>query len=169
MTVAPSQNESTDLVLERTIKASVRTVWRCLTEAEHLKAWMAPTVRGQWSTARPRHDRGVFRFDMRSPDETQSSDNTCCFLEVVPHERIVWTNAMLPGYRPAGTPGFVPFFSAIISLMPEGKWTKYHVRVVHADEAGRARHEELGFFDGWNTVLTQMAERAEAAQLSLGD
>lgn len=158
----PSQPSNADLTLERVIKASPSTVWRCVTEAEHLREWMAPRP---WKVVRCDVDLkpgGVFRFDMRSPDDSQSSDNTCCFLEVVPHERVVWSNAMLPGFRPVGTPGFVPFFSAIITLAPEGKWTKYRVRVVHADDAGRARHEELGFFDGWNTVLTQMSERAES-------
>jgi hypothetical protein len=35
--------------------------------------------------------------------------------------------------------------------------------VRHRDPAARARHEQLGFFDGWATVTQQLATRAERA------
>jgi uncharacterized protein YndB with AHSA1/START domain len=33
--------------------------------------------------------------------------------------------------------------------------------VLHPDKATRDRHEEMGFFEGWNTCLKQLAELAE--------
>ena len=42
---------------------------------------------------------------------------------------------------------------------PEG--TDYRVIVRHRDAETRARHEELGFFDGWGAVTQQLADLVE--------
>ena len=42
---------------------------------------------------------------------------------------------------------------------PDG--TDYRVIVRHHDPSARARHEELGFFDGWGTVTEQVARLVE--------
>jgi len=34
--------------------------------------------------------------------------------------------------------------------------TRYVAKVMHADQASRDRHEEMGFFDGWNTCIDQL-------------
>jgi uncharacterized protein YndB with AHSA1/START domain len=34
---------------------------------------------------------------------------------------------------------------------------------MHKDGADRARHEELGFYDGWGTVTAQLAALVEKA------
>ena len=39
------------------------------------------------------------------------------YLEVVPNERLVWTDALVPGYRPAQE----PFFTAVVLLESDGK------------------------------------------------
>ena len=56
---------------------------------------------------------------MRSP-EGKEFPNIGCYLEVVPNERLVWTDALLPGYRPAEN----PFMTAIITLESQGKGTR---------------------------------------------
>jgi uncharacterized protein YndB with AHSA1/START domain len=88
---------------------------------------------------------------MRSPEGTESA-NDGCYLEIVPNERLVWTDALLPGYRPSPS----PFFTAIISLESVGTGTRYTALAMHRDEAGRRQHEEMGFHDGWGMVLDQL-------------
>jgi uncharacterized protein YndB with AHSA1/START domain len=39
--------------------------------------------------------------------------------------------------------------------------TDYRVIVHHRDPASRARHEQLGFSDGWGTVADQLAGLVE--------
>lgn len=39
---------------------------------------------------------------------------------------------------------------------------RYEARVMHPDAATRDRHEQLGFFDGWNICITQLDELAGA-------
>ena len=41
--------------------------------------------------------------------------------------------------------------------------TDYRVVVRHGDPAARARHEEMGFFDGWGSVTAQLVALVERA------
>ena len=96
---------------------------------------------------------------MRSP-EGQEFPNLGCYLEVVPNERIVWTNALGPGYRPTRRPvddscDAFPF-TAVLTLAPHGGGTKYTALVIHGDEDGRRKHEEMGFHEGWGKALDQL-------------
>lgn len=46
--------------------------------------------------------------------------NEGCYLEVVPNENLIWTSALLPGYRPqlpSDDPGGFPF-TAVITMVP---------------------------------------------------
>ena len=85
-------------------------------------------------------------------------------ISISPREqRLVWTDALHPGYRPAFKPlasGPAAFFTAVLTLLPQGQKTRYVATVMHRDEADRKRHEELGFHDGWGTVLDQLVEYA---------
>lgn len=142
-----------DLVLERVIDVPPELVWTVWTTPKHLKHWFVPkpwTITDCEVDLRP---GGVFRSVMRSP-EGQEFPNLGCFLEIVPKERLVFTDTLLPGFRPAPE----PFFTAVLTLTPEGKGTRYKAIAIHRDEAGREKHEKMGFHDGWGTVLTQMVE-----------
>src|SRR3979409_2305310 len=105
-----------DLSFERIIDVPRELVWRGGTKPEHLKKWFTPAP---WTTVDCEIDLrpgGIFRTVMRSP-EGQEFPNIGCYLEIVPCERLVWTDSLLPGYRPSQK----PFFSAVISLQPEGQ------------------------------------------------
>jgi uncharacterized protein YndB with AHSA1/START domain len=39
--------------------------------------------------------------------------------------------------------------------------TKYTAVAIHKDEEGRKKHEEMGFHDGWGTVLDQLVALAK--------
>jgi uncharacterized protein YndB with AHSA1/START domain len=142
-----------DLVLERVIDVPPELVWTAWTTPKHVKHWFVPKP---WSITDCEIDLrpgGVFRSVMRSP-EGQEFPNVGCYLEVVPNQRLIFTDTLLPGYRPAPE----PFFTAVLTLTPEGKGTRYVAIAIHRDEAGREKHEKMGFHDGWGTVLTQMVE-----------
>ncbi len=92
-----------DLVLTRYTKLPRALLWRCWTEPEHLMPWFCPLP---WKTIDCEIDLrpgGIFRSTMLSP-EGKEFPNTGCYLEVVKHERLVWTDALLPGYRPSEKP-----------------------------------------------------------------
>jgi uncharacterized protein YndB with AHSA1/START domain len=85
------------------------------------------------------------------------SDNPGSFLEVVPQSRLVMTSMLTGGWRPAK-----PWlgFTAIITMADEGSGSRYTATVMHPDDATRDQHEKLGFFDGWNTCITQLDDFA---------
>jgi uncharacterized protein YndB with AHSA1/START domain len=140
-----------DLVLERTLDVPRELIWTAWTTPKHVREWLAPKP---WSITDCEIDLrqgGAFRFVMRSP-EGQEFPNTCCFLEIAPNERLIWTDALQPGYRPAQN----PFFTAVLSLEAQGSATRYTAIALHRDEAGRKKHEEMGFQQGWGMVADQM-------------
>ena len=148
-----------DLLLERSVDVPPSLIWMAWTTPEHLKKWFTPAP---WQTIHCEIDLrpgGAFRTVMRSP-EGQEFPNVGCYLEIVENEKLVWTNALAPGYRPAKPVGAMPCveftFTAVLTLTPEGKGTKYSALVIHGDEAARKRHAEMGFYDGWSTVLDQL-------------
>lgn len=148
--------ESNDLVISRLLRAPRATLWRAWSDAELLAEWWCPKP---WTTEVRAFDMrpgGEFHTFMRGPDGGES-DNPGSFLEVVREERITFTSCLLAGYRPA-TP-WMPF-TAVITMADEPGGTRYVARVMHPDEATRTKHEEMGFFEGWNVCITQLDEFA---------
>lgn len=146
-----------DLVLEREIDVPVELVWKAWTTPEHLKNWFVPKP---WSVTACEIDLrpgGVFATTMRSP-EGQEFPNIGCYLEIVPNNRLVFTDALLPGFRPAAK----PFFSAVLEMEAIATGTRYRAIAIHGTEASRITHEEMGFHHGWNTVVDQMVEAIKA-------
>jgi uncharacterized protein YndB with AHSA1/START domain len=142
-----------DLSLKRTIDAPRALIWQAWTDPQHVKKWWAPAP---WTTTECQIDLrpgGIFRTVMRSP-EGQDFPYNQCFLELIENEKIVVTNALEPGYRPA----LDPFFTAILTLEERAGKTNYSVLVLHRDEAGRKKHEDMGFHYGWNKCLDQLVE-----------
>jgi uncharacterized protein YndB with AHSA1/START domain len=155
-----------DLVLERVVDVPRELVWLAWTTPEHLKKWFTPAP---WKTVDCEIDLrpgGAFRTTMRSP-EGKDFPNLGCYLEVIENERLIWTAALLPGYRPAsagsscGDTDAELMFTAVITLEPHGKGTKYTAIAMHADEAGRKKHDEMGFHEGWGAALDQLVEVAK--------
>jgi uncharacterized protein YndB with AHSA1/START domain len=142
-----------DLVLERVIDVPPELVWTVWTTPKHLRHWFCPKP---WETVDCEIDLrpgGIFRSTMRSP-EGQEFPNTGIYLEVVPNQRLIFTDTLLPGYRPSPN----PFFTAVLTLEPSGKGTRYVAIAIHGNEDTRKKHEEMGFHQGWGTVVEQMVE-----------
>jgi uncharacterized protein YndB with AHSA1/START domain len=142
-----------DLVLERQIDVPPELVWEAWTRPEHVKRWFAPAP---WSVAECEIDLrpgGGFRTVMRSP-EGELHPGVGCFLEIVENRKLVFTDALLPGYRPSEE----PFFTAVVTLEPAGEGTRYVARAIHRDAEGRKKHEEMGFHEGWSAALDQLVD-----------
>lgn len=144
-----------DLVLERVVDVPKELVWAAWTTPEHIKKWFTPAP---WQTVDCEIDLrpgGVFRSVMRSP-EGQDFPNEGCYLEVVPNQKLVWTSALGPGYRPVSSSGQPFLFTAVISLESQGSATRYTAIAIHTDEESRSKHEEMGFHHGWGAALDQL-------------
>ncbi|GMU78590.1 MAG: hypothetical protein AMXMBFR46_13850 [Acidimicrobiia bacterium] len=150
-----------DLVLTREVDVPPAAVWEAWTEPERVKLWFTPRP---WQTTDCEIDLrpgGIFRTVMRGPDGEEGG-GTGCFLEVLHEERLVWTGALGPGFRP--NPPEEMAFTAIISLVPTAGGTRYTAAVMHAEAASARRHEEMGFFDGWGAALDQLVELVKTSR-----
>lgn len=151
-------NPQLDLVLERVIDVPPELVWKAWTTPELLMPWFTPAP---WKTIDCEIDLrpgGIFRTTMQSP-QGQEFPNAGCYLEIVPNQKLVWTSALEPGYRPSNAAEGPFLFSAAILLEPHGNGgTKYTAIAIHRDEAGKKQHEEMGFHAGWGKALDQLVE-----------
>src|SRR5215813_10186141 len=152
---APDKSSPTldrELVLTRIIDAPREKVFRAWTEPELLKQWFAPLP---WTTPKVETDvrpGGSTYFVMRSP-EGQEFPNRGVYLEVVPNERLVFTDAFTEAWEPSDK----PFMTVVLTFEDLGGRTRYTAVVKHWNDADRATHEQMGFHQGWATVSEQLA------------
>jgi uncharacterized protein YndB with AHSA1/START domain len=154
-------NPKLDLILERIVDVPKELVWKAWTQPEHIKKWFTPKP---WQTIDCEIDLrpgGIFQTTMRSPEGQEYPPNAGCYLEVIEHEKLVWTSALGPGFRPVSPPAEGFHMSAMILLESHGAGTKYTAIAIHSDEESREKHESMGFYDGWGTALDQLVEFAK--------
>jgi uncharacterized protein YndB with AHSA1/START domain len=155
----PEHDPARDLSFERFVDLPPETIWAAWTQPALLMPWFCPRP---WKTVACEIDLqpgGKFRTVMRSPDG-QEFPNLGCYLDVVPDRRLVWTNALAPGFRPvpAGAVKDFFFFTGIVELRPQDSGTLYTARVVHGTPEDRQRHAAMGFEEGWGKALDQLVE-----------
>lgn len=154
-------NSKLDLTFTRVVDVPKSLVWRAWTEPKLLMPWFCPLP---WKTIDCEIDLrpgGIFRTTMQSP-EGKEFPNLGCYLEVITEEKLVWTNALLPGFRPSvltatcGSDDTAFMFTAMIELADHAGGTRYTATVIHADEHSCKQHAEMGFEGGWGTALDQL-------------
>ena len=148
--VAPSSDR--ELVLSRIISAPRASVYQAWTNMDLLKQWFAPLP---WTTPRAEMDvrpGGASLVVMKGPDGVEFP-NPGLFLEVVPNEKLVFTDA----YTQAWVPSQKPFMTVILTFEDAGPGkTKYTARVQHWTVADREAHEKMGFHQGWGLCTEQL-------------
>jgi uncharacterized protein YndB with AHSA1/START domain len=156
MTMLTTTDDTRELMLTRLIDAPREKLYRCWTEPELLKQWFTPppfTVPAAELDVRP---GGANTVVMRGPDGVEFP-NRGVYLEVVPNERLVVTDA----YTEAWQPSQKPFMTVILTFADEGGKTRYTARVLHWTAADREEHEKMGFHEGWGIATDQLAALAK--------
>lgn len=151
----PSPASDRELVLTRLIDAPRAKLWRAWTEPALLKQWFAPLPYVVTEAALDVRPGGENYFVMRGPD---GADMPCrgVYLEVVPHERLVVTDAYTAGWQPSEK----PFMTVIVTFADEGGRTRYTARCRHWTAEDREAHEKMGFHEGWGQCADQLAALA---------
>lgn len=140
-----------ELVLTRLIAAPRHKVWRAWTEPELMKQWFTPRP---WTTPVIETDvrpGGSNHIVMRGPDGTEQ-DNRGVYLEVVPNERLVITDAYTKAWEPAAK----PFMTLVLTFADENGKTRYTARALHWTAEDKAMHEQMGFHAGWGQATDQL-------------
>ncbi|MDZ4761314.1 MAG: SRPBCC family protein [Alphaproteobacteria bacterium] len=147
-----SANEH-ELVIDLVLDAPRHAIYRCWTEPKLLIQWFTPKP---WSTVRAELDvrpGGASNVTMRSP-EGEETLHPGVYLEVVPNERLVFTDAFGPGWTPKEGPPFM-VGSILLSDEADGK-TRYVAKASHWTKEAREQHEKMGFHEGWTAASRQL-------------
>jgi uncharacterized protein YndB with AHSA1/START domain len=85
-------------------------------------------------------------------------ENKGVYLEVVPGEKLVFTDTYTEGWKPAAE----PFMTAIVTFEDLGGGrTRYTAVARHRNSETARQHRDMGFHDGWGTVATQLEAYAQ--------
>lgn len=153
-----SLNPDLDLTISRIIKAPRRAVWRAWTDRESFEQWWVPAPARCRVVDMELRPGGAFVTRISEDGGEFTPHLNACFLAVDHLERIAFTDALVGGWRPAER----PFVTAVITLEDHPEGTNYAAHVMHRSGADRAAHVEMGFYDGWGTVIEQLAALVEA-------
>lgn len=150
----------TDLNFTRTVAAPPALLFECWTSPVHIPHFFVPKPHRVVSCDLDPRVGG--RFNTTFEVEGNEIENNGVYLELVENEKLVFTDAYSEGWKPAPD----PFMTAIILFEDTGDGkTKYTAIARHRSPEAREKHEAMGFFDGWGTVVDQL----EAYAKSLGN
>jgi uncharacterized protein YndB with AHSA1/START domain len=146
-----------DLSISRFINAPRAAVWKAWSEPRHFEQWWIPAPIQCKAVKFDLRPGGGFETLMREGDGDFQPHLKGCFLDAVPEQRLVFTTMLTEGWRP-----FEPWLAltAIITMTSEGSGTRYTSVALHKNPADSRKHVEMGFYDGWGTVIDQLAEVA---------
>lgn len=151
-------SNKSELNISRLIKAPPATVWNAWSVPENLAKWWIPApieCRVDTLDLRP---GGGFVTKMREGGGDWQAHVDGCFLEAVPERKLVFTTVLTEGWQPT-EPWLA--LTAILTFEPQDGGTLYAARVLHKSPEDSAKHDEMGFYEGWGTAIGQLAKLVE--------
>ena len=156
MTRCETKANGRELTLTAHIEAPRAAVYRAWTDPALLKQWFAPAPYATPHAELDVRPGGSCFVVMRGPDGTEIPVRSV-YLEVVPDERLVGTDAFTSAWEPAEK----PFMTLILTFADEEGGTRYTARILHWSVADREAHETMGFHQGWPQCTAQLAALVE--------
>jgi len=148
----PTEDNERDLVLTRVLNAPRDKVYQCWTQPDLLVQWFAPKP---WSTPRAQFDLrpgGASNITM-ADEKGVEYPNPGQYLEIVPNEKLVFTDAYVGDWAPSEK----PFFTAILTFADAGPGqTRYTAVARHWTAEDAANHKKMGFHEGWGQCAAQL-------------
>lgn len=144
-------DDSRELTLTRLIDAPREAVYRAWTQPDLLVQWFTPKP---WNTVRAQMDvrpGGASMVVMADPDGKEYP-NPGQYVEVVPNEKLVFTDAYIGDWEPSPK----PFMTGTLTFADEGGKTRYTAVVRHWTVEDRKAHEAMGFHGGWSLATDQL-------------
>lgn len=147
---------SDHLQITRILKAKRATVWRCWTDPELIKPWFVPKPHSVREVVIDLRPGGRFFTLMRVDGTDYPNDGS--YLHVATQERLVFTDMLLADWQPVDKPGLG--FTAELTFADHPEGTAYTATARHRTPEDAAKHEAMGFTEGWGTVASQLEEFA---------
>lgn len=146
------------LQIERLIAAPRSIVWRCWTEPELLKQWYCPKP---WRVTHAEINLvagGRMNCTMEGPNEGERHEVVGMLLEVVPLDRLTFTDGYSEGFVPRPN----PFMTGFVEFSDDGHGkTRMLWGARHTSAEDRQKHLDMGFEQGWNAAASQLEELAK--------
>ena len=152
-------NPTLDLELSIDVPLTPEQLFEGWTDPETLKKWFCPRP---WKVVECSIDLrpgGLFSNVMQSPEGHRMPENKGCYLLIERPKRLVWTGILGEDFRPNTIPqdGFGFVCDLRFTALAQGG-TRFHAIVKHSDAQGKAKHEQMGFDQGWRMALAQLVE-----------
>ena len=146
-----------ELVLTRLLNAPREKLFRCWTEPALITQWFTPPPYTTVAAEVDLRPGGSNVITMQSP-EGQKIPHHGVYLEVVPNERLVFTDAFTSAWEPSEK----PFMTGILTFEDAGAGrTRYTARVRHWTAADCETHAKMGFHEGWGIATGQLEALAQ--------
>lgn len=151
--------DDTTLTISRLIAAPPSAVWNAWSVPENLAKWWIPAPIECQVVKLDLRPGGGFVTRMREAGANDFQPHVDgCFLEAIPNERLVFTTVLTEGWQPA-EPWLA--LTAILTFEAQDGGTLYSARVLHKTPEDSAKHDEMGFYEGWGTAIGQLAGLVE--------
>jgi len=151
--------DDTTLTISRLIAAPPSAVWNAWSVLENLAKWWIPAPIECQVVTLDLRPGGGFVTRMREAGASDFQPHIDgCFLEAIPNERLVFTTVLTEGWQPA-EPWLA--LTAILTFEAQDGGTLYSARVLHKTPEDSAKHDEMGFYEGWGTAIGQLAALVE--------
>lgn len=145
-----------DLILTREIDAPRALIYACWTTPEHLMHWFVPKPNRVVAC-----DLNVWpggRCNTTFDVDGHLHENNGVYLEVIPNEKLVFTDTYTEGWKPNPE----PFMTAIITFADAGPGRTLYTAVVrHRTKETAETHKKMGFYEGWGAAADQLAAYAQ--------
>jgi uncharacterized protein YndB with AHSA1/START domain len=143
-----------ELIITRETHVPREKLFAGWTQAALLPKWFCPKP---WYVSHCEIDLrvgGTCQTTMCGPNG-EKFPNVGFFLEIVPNEKLVFTDAYTAGWQP--NPNLM--FTAILTFetLPDGR-TRYTARARHWTKEAMEKHAAMGFTAGWNQAFDQLVE-----------
>lgn len=143
-----------ELSITRVINAPAHKLFAAWTQPELITQWFTPAPYTTPHAETDPRPGGSSLIVMRSP-EGELIENRGVYLEVVPNQKLVFTDAYISAWVPAEK----PFFTGTILFEDLGNdTTRYTAIASHWTMEDRDSHEKMGFHPGWNAAADQLEE-----------
>ncbi|WP_408914462.1 SRPBCC domain-containing protein [Brucella pseudogrignonensis] len=150
-----------DIEIIKNVEASPDQVWRAWTVPDLFVQWFAPVpYRMEKATIDP-VPGGEYSFVMISPSGHVYEERPGCVLIAEFRQRLVWTDALGPMFRPNSQ----TFITIDLTLQPSATGTICCVAARHKCSNDRLFHEQMGFKKSWSMVLDQMETTLKSDRL----
>lgn len=151
------------VVIERTFEAATDLIWKMWTDPEHFKKWYGPNGFSVPVAEMDLRVGGKRLICMASPDSSMKMWTAGEYVEIVPNQRLVYTESMADEHGNALPPSAMG--------MPDGYPTTTEITVMLEDLGGRTRMvmthagvpADSSGASGWNQAFDKLADYINTA------